>query len=110
MDGPLQEQDWKYMRSIKDELLQELCSRINGQSKRILDEQAETQHRRYGNLYGHIKDSDQIIANCFNDWRRSRLGEKIIFLCRHKLLSKEHVKHLSDSAQEWLKMIDPNFV
>jgi len=108
MDGPLQERDWKTMRSIKDELLQKLCSRINLKSTQILNDAAKTPHERYGELYGHIKDSDQILGNCFDDWRRSRLSMKTIFLRRHKLLTDEHVKQLSDSAQEWMKMIDGN--
>lgn len=106
MEGPLQEKDWKYMRSIKDELLQELCSRINRQSKQILDDETKTEHRRYGDLYGHIKDSDRIVAECFNDWRRSRLGERIISLRYHKLLTDEHIKELTDSGQEWLANVE----
>ena len=106
MEGPLQERDWKYMRSIENELLQELCSRINRQSAQILDDAEKTQHERYGELYSHIKDSDRIIGDCFNDWSRSRLDMKIIFLRRHNLLTDEHVEGLSDSAQEWMKKMD----
>jgi len=106
MEGPLQEKDWKTMRSIKDELLQELCSRINLKSSQILADTTKTPHLRYGDLYGHVKDSDRIVADCFDDWRRSRLSMKIICLRRHKLLTDEHVKHLSNSAQEWIKMIN----
>jgi len=106
MEGPLQEKDWKTMRSIKDELLQELCSRINQQSSQILNDTAKTSHQRYGDLYDHVKDSDRIVADCFDGWSRSRLNMKISFLRHHKLLTDEHVKHFSDSAQEWMKMTD----
>jgi len=110
MEGPLQEKDWKTMRSIKDELLQELCSRINQQSAQILNDAEKTPHERYGALYGHIKDSDQIIGDCFDGLRRSRLGDKLLFLRRHKLLTDEHIQNLSDSAQEWMKMLDESII
>jgi hypothetical protein len=29
MEGPVTERDWKYLRSIKDEMLYALCLRIN---------------------------------------------------------------------------------
>jgi len=109
MDGPLQEKDWKTMRSMKDELLQELCSRINQQSKQILKDETKTEHLRYGDLYGHIKVSNQIIADCFDDWRRSRLSMKILSLRHHKLLTDEHVKKLTESGQEWLTNVEKTF-
>ncbi len=40
------------------------------------------------------------------DWSRSRLDLKIMCMRRHKLLTDEHVKHLSESAQEWMKRTD----
>ena len=109
MDGPLKERDWKYMRSIREDLLQELCDRINHQSSEILNYPDQTPHKRYGTLYDHIQDSDKIVANCFDDWRRSRLDATVCFLRRNQLLTDEHINHFSDDAQDWMKRIEKNF-
>lgn len=59
-------------------------------------------HKQYLALYRHIKDADAVIAVCFNDWRRSTIGNCILALRHNSLLHDSHVAHLSDSAREWL--------
>ena len=66
------ESDWKYLRKIEADLLATLCNRINTKSQKILNEGSLSEHEKYLNLYRHIKKSDKIIADCFNDWRRSK--------------------------------------
>ena len=106
MTGPIQERDWKYLRSIHDELLNELCSRILTKAGEIAAGEKGSAHKRYLELCRHIEKSDDIIAVCFNDWRRSTISNRIVSLRHHKLLTEEHVKHMSEKAQEWLRMVE----
>jgi hypothetical protein len=106
MIGSIQERDWKYLRSICDEMLNELCFRILTEADGIVAGEKESSHQRYLALYRHIKKSDDMIAECFNDWRRSTINHRIVSLRRHKLLTEEHVKHLSETAQDWLRMVE----
>ncbi len=105
MNGPIQERDWKYLRTIQDELLDELCSQIIAQAVEIATADQGNPHQRYLALYRHLKKSDDIVAECFNDWRRSTISNRILSLCRHKLLTEEHVKQMSAAAQSWLRMM-----
>ena len=41
------ESDWKYVRTIHDDLLASLCERINGQSGAILEKEDGSQHKKY---------------------------------------------------------------
>ena len=102
MNIQIKESDWKYLRSIFDEMLQELCSRINNQAAEIALAEDGSPHEQYRKLYRHIKDSDKNIADCFNDWRRSNIKMKILSLRKHGLLLDEHVRSLSNETQEWL--------
>ncbi len=102
MPGPIKERDWKYLRGISDAMLHALCTRVNRKAVEIVEAGKKNPHEVYGELYRHIEDSDKIVADCFNDWRRSNIGMKIIFLRRHGLLTDEHVQSLSESAQDWL--------
>ena len=102
MADSMPERDWKYMRSIHDEILAALCDQINSQSEVILKQGQNTPHKTYLDLCRHIQDSDDIIARCFNDWRRSTLQMKISALHENGLLTDAHIQKLSPEAQERL--------
>lgn len=106
MNNPIQERDWKYMRSIHDELLHALCARINRKAVDVAAGKGENPHKQYLRLYRYIKEADRAIADCFDDWRRSNISMKILFLRRHELLRDEHVKNFSEGAQEWLSSVE----
>ena len=105
MVDSIPERDWKYMRSIHDEILAALCDRINSQSEVILNQGRDTPHKTYLDLYRHIQDSDNVIARCFNDWRRSTLQIKLSALLEHGLLTDANIQKLSPEAQERLKAL-----
>ena len=106
MGGPFTERDWKYMRSIRDEMLDLLCTRINEQAVAIATAEDGTPHERYLELFRHINDSDKVVAACFNDWRRSALGERIVFLRSHGLLADSQLLNLSGPAREWIAKLE----
>ncbi len=106
MDGPILERDWEYLRSTHDEILHELCSRILKKAVEIAGEEGENPHQRYLTLYRHIENSDDIVAECFDDWRRSTISNRVIGLGNHNLLTDAYVKGLSEEAQDRLRMIE----
>jgi hypothetical protein len=95
----IQESDWKYLRKRETDMLSMLCGRINEQSKDILNDQSVSEHEKYLKMYDHIKKSDKIVADCFNDWRRSNIWLKVQFLRRHDLLTNEHLDQMSDDLR-----------
>jgi hypothetical protein len=97
------ERDWKYMRKIKNDLLASLCRRINNESMDILREENASEHDKYLALYRHIKESDRIIGDCFNDLKRSNLFMKLTHLQYHGILKDEHLENLSPETREKLE-------
>jgi hypothetical protein len=102
MSGTLPERDWKYLRGIEKDLLSELCRRINRRAQEIIQAKTGTEHEKYLALYRHMEESDLVVGDCFNDWRRSNLLLKLRYLQRHNLLGKEHLANLSDASLELL--------
>jgi len=102
---PPPERDWKYMKKVKEGLLATLCEQINGQAVDILKSEPNSERERYGRLYQHVQDSDDIVADCFDDWRRSTLLMKLVALQRHGLLPSDHMQHLSEETQKRLKAV-----
>ncbi|MEJ2689818.1 MAG: hypothetical protein P8130_07690 [Deltaproteobacteria bacterium] len=106
MSRKIPERDWKYLRKIQPEMLDALCARINRHAIQLLQSTEKTEHEKYLELYRHVNDSDQIVADCFNDWRRSNIWLKILALRRHGLLTDEHVSQLSKEGSELVEGLD----
>jgi hypothetical protein len=50
------ERDWKYIRSVSDDLLAALCGRINRECLSILKKNSTSEHDKYLALYRHVKE------------------------------------------------------
>lgn len=107
MSGTLPEKDWKYLRSIEKELLNDLCRKINQCAVEIVRTGSGADHEKYLALYKHIDTSDGIVGACFDDWRRSNLRMKLLQLQRHGLLSDQQILNLSDEARRMLGNLHP---
>ncbi len=97
------EVDWKYMRGLHDSLLETLCARINARTLELLHDETLSQHERYGEVFGHIRASDRIIADCFDDWGRSNLWMSLLFLSKHSLLTPEHLAGLTEQTRAMIE-------
>ena len=105
MTRSIPERDWKYLRRIQKEMLSELYFRINRKSSEILNTKEESERDKYHKLYRHIKDSDEIIGDCFDDWRRSNIGFKLLFLLRHNLLTEDRINGLSEEGADLIERL-----
>ena len=99
MSIAIPESDWKYLRTRKENMLSTLCGRINEQSKNTLNNQSASEHEKYLKMYKYIKKSDKVVADCFNDWRRSNIWLKIQQLRYNDLLTDEHLDQMSDDVR-----------
>jgi hypothetical protein len=105
MRDQIPERDWKYMRNNQEDLLNTLADRINRRALAILSEETISAHKRYLKLYRHIIKSDKIVADCFNDWRRSNLILKLLQLRRHSLLTDKYLENLSEPTRKTIEAL-----
>lgn len=103
MGTTIPEIDWKYLRSVQSELLAALCERINQKAAKILGAPKMSEPDKFKALYQHIVDSDDLVAQCFDDWRRSNLRLKVVMLHRNGLLTEKHLLHLSAETKHLLR-------
>ena len=106
MTRTIPERDWRYLQSIKQELLDQLCQRINEKAAAIIAGPGGTSHEKSLRLYKHLQQSDRIVADCFNDWRRSTVWGTLHPLCRHDLLGDDQFEHLSEETQELIGALE----
>lgn len=103
MAEAIPEADWKYARTIRQEMLDALFVRVNRQARAILDASDATEQERYRRLYKHLDASDKVIGDCFDDWRRSVFILILLCLRHHNLLTDEHLTHLTPETRKQLE-------
>ncbi len=96
------ETDWKYLRSVQFEMLSSFCGKVNRKAMEILRSGEISGHDKYKALYQHMQDSDDVVVDCFDDWRRSTILLKVMALHRNGLLAEEHMRRLSDETRDIL--------
>ena len=99
------ERDWKYLRRVQGQLLEALCARINGEASQIVADHSLNQHERFLRLYTHVIERNAVVADCFDDWRRSNIFLKLLLLRKHRLLTNEHISKLSTETQRRLNAV-----
>ena len=101
----IKESDWKYLRDLKKTLLDRLCNRIldDIQLECGLEKREPDVHEQYLKIYGLVEKGDRMIAECFDDWRRSTIIYHIVFLIKYQVITKDEIDQLSDETKERLK-------
>jgi hypothetical protein len=92
------ESDWKYLRDLKDKLLDTLCKRINDEASQIVNNPHLSQHEKFLRLFRHVKEKNEIVAKCFDDRRRSNLVLKMLWLREEHLLTEIHMSRLTEET------------
>ena len=80
MMSDIPEQDWKYLKGIKNDLLEMLCQRVNDETLRILNDSSSSQHEKFLRLSNNVAEQNRVVADCFDDWRRSNMLIKLLVL------------------------------
>jgi hypothetical protein len=101
------ESDWKHLTRLKPLAIERLCRRILAETRTLIDAAAEGEHHQaYLALFRHIQEQDRVVADCFDNWRRSQA----VFLLMHwraqRLLTEEEFAGFSaetrNGVDSWL--------
>jgi hypothetical protein len=69
-------------------------------ARRIASDRSSGEHETFLRLYSYINDQNEVMADCFDDWRRSNILDKLLALRWHRLLTDEHLSRLSAETQD----------
>lgn len=94
-----EERDWKYLSSIKNELLEKCSRQGNDQIRRILADSALSENEKRLKIYQAVRDHDRLIADCFDMWSRSRIFEKVLLMRRYGILEDRYFRLLSEEKR-----------
>lgn len=60
-----------------------------------MDDSSSSQQEKFLRLCSHIAEQKRVVADCFDDWRRSNTLSKLLVLQNYHLPTDEHLSHLS---------------
>jgi hypothetical protein len=103
MIDKIKESDWKYLKKLKPILLERACAQINKEAQTMLENGVDhDQHELYIKMYKHYDKKDDLIAECFNDYRRSKAKFRILSLVRHGIMSDDELQGFSDDTKRFV--------
>jgi len=84
------ERDWKVLRRLNPLALERLSRRIlDGAQDIIASAREDESYDAYLKLYRYIHEQDKIVADCFDDWRRSTAHITLLQWRRRELITDE---------------------
>jgi hypothetical protein len=100
------EADWKHLARLKKVMLNRLCNRILDElhEESAPAKRGEDAHEQYLRVYKLMEKWDDVIAVCFNDWRRSRAFQNLLFQIQHQVITKEEIAGLSEETRKKLDL------
>lgn len=96
----IKESDWKYLRKIKDKILNRHCDAILEVLELIIKNREDEEHKSYLQIYSLVKMKDKEIAITYNDLKRSNAIEKICHMRRHLAMTDDEFSKLSEETKE----------
>jgi len=101
----IKESDWKYLRTIKDTILNRHCDAILEVIDLILQNRKGEEHKSYIQIYRLINDKDKEIAVTYNDLKRSSAIDKICHMRKNLAMTDEEFSKFSEETQNIVNRI-----
>ena len=101
----IKESDWKYLRKIKDQILNLHCDAILEVIDLILQNRKGEEHKSYIQICNLLNDKDDEIAVTYNDLKRSNVIEKICHMRRNLAMTDEEFSKFSEETKNIVNRI-----
>ena len=109
MSYRIPESDWKVLRQLKPMLLERFCRRVLADVTQVLNNNAETHHQRYLQIFQLLRKEDADLAMAFDDIRRSNALSKLTTMRALDLLADEEFAQFSPETRNLVdKVVSPH--
>jgi len=97
------EKDWKQLRAIQSAKVALACERILSAAERIAKQRKDNEHEAFLKLWDEVNKGNELIAELFDDIRRSNALSKLIAWRKNNLLSEAELDLFSEETQQVLR-------
>lgn len=99
------EKDWKLLRAMKDEKLNQACGGILERIEAELKNKGKENHKAYLEVWEVVNSSNREIAEMFDDLRRSNAVLKLASWRRYGLLTEKELNEFSEETRSTIEAI-----
>lgn len=104
---PIPESDWKIFRRVRTAALARYCERVLAEVARLACDTSIESHDRYLQVYKLIHERDKLMANTFNDFRRSTAELQLLIMKSHGMLTDEECAQFSPEIRaKWTALLE----
>lgn len=99
------EKDWRQLRAMQNEKLALACGQILEAVEAVAKNRKGKEHEAFLKLWEETVSGNRLIAELFDDVRRSNALLKLMAWRRHSLLSEAEIALFSEETQRWLQSV-----
>ena len=99
------EQDWKKIRSLKDNILNAVCADILEEINKVCKTKGGENHKAYLKTWNIVNKRDKDIAGMFDDLKRSNAIFKVALWYKHGYLTDNEVKEFTDQTYKAIQSL-----
>lgn len=97
------EKDWRQLRALQSEKLALACSQILQVAEAVVKDRKGKEHEAFLKLWEEMDSGNRLIAELFDDVRRSNALLKLMAWRRLNLLSDTEIASFSEETQQRLQ-------
>jgi hypothetical protein len=99
MQNSFGESDWKLFRQLRTLALERFCQRVLDEVGLLRADPNHGSHERYLAVYRLLQVRDEILADTFNNPRRSTARVQLANMRAHELLTEDEFARFSDKTR-----------
>ncbi len=100
MSAGIREADWKLFRQLHPIARDRFCDTVLREITGIASSTAKTPHERYLHIFKLVRERDRLLADAFDNPRRSTALFQLALIHSHGLLTAEEIARFSPEARE----------
>ena len=94
------EHDWKTLRALHPLVLDRYCTRVLLEITTAVTDTARSPHERYLAIHDLMKRRNREMANAFDDMRRSRALERVLYIRRLGLFTEDEYARFTGAMRD----------
>jgi hypothetical protein len=96
----IRESDWKLFTKIKDEAIDQFCTKAFFEFKKILEDESKPIHDRYIEHFKAVRNMDKHMSQLFDGHSRSKAWLQMLYIRREGIANENLLSQLSDEFIE----------
>ncbi len=102
----ISERDWKRLRKMKPEVLEEVCTQVFIVVRELIDGKSGSNHKKYLELFRLMRKHDCEISEMFDDLKRSNAMQKVAAWRKYGFLTDEALSEFSEETRSTVEFLD----